>query len=245
MKMIKARAQSAMEYLMTYGWAIIIILVVLGILYLLNVFTPNSLIGSTCTPQFKYLCQIPALAVTGQLSFLFGQNTGATEYNLAFACTAASNISTGQPYVAGGGNPWEYLNATGVLKTSYLATDAYTLFTNRQVYITGLTCYDQNGMALKENVLLNLPVAEFAGAALPVKSPGSTTTSTSTSIIASPSLAVGTPFVGTVWLKYTNSPGLANTTTNPYIVTQAASISTRVASSQTSSASTTTVLRVG
>ena len=229
-----------MEYLMTYGWAIIIILVVLGILYLLNVFTPNSLIGTTCTPQFKYLCQIPTLAVTGQLSFLFGQNTGATEYNLAFACTAASNVSTGQPYVAGRGNPWEYLNATGVLKTSYSATNAYTLFTNRQVYITGLTCYDQNGVALKENVLVNLPVTEFASAAVSSGSFSTTTTSISTSTIAPPGLAVGTPFVGTIWVKYTNSPGLANTTTNPYIVMQAASISTRVASSQTSSVSTTT-----
>ncbi len=33
-----ARSQSAMEYLMTYGWAILIIAVVLGVLFQLGVF---------------------------------------------------------------------------------------------------------------------------------------------------------------------------------------------------------------
>ena len=33
-----AKAQSAMEYLMTYGWAILIVAVVLGALYSLGVF---------------------------------------------------------------------------------------------------------------------------------------------------------------------------------------------------------------
>ncbi len=36
------KAQSAMEYLMTYGWAILIIAVVLGALFSLGVFNPNS-----------------------------------------------------------------------------------------------------------------------------------------------------------------------------------------------------------
>ena len=39
------RAQSAMEYLMTYGWAVLIIAVVLGALYQLGVFNPNNLSG--------------------------------------------------------------------------------------------------------------------------------------------------------------------------------------------------------
>ncbi|MEM3202167.1 MAG: hypothetical protein QXY21_00685, partial [Candidatus Micrarchaeaceae archaeon] len=36
------KAQSAMEYLMTYGWAILIIAVVLGALFSLGVFNPMS-----------------------------------------------------------------------------------------------------------------------------------------------------------------------------------------------------------
>ncbi len=243
----KTRAQSAMEYLMTYGWAIIIILVVLGILYLLNVFTPNSLIGSVCTPQFKYVCQSAVLASDGQLSFLFGQNTGSTEYNLAFACTASSNVSSGQPYVAGGGNPWEYLGADGSLSNTYSQTNAYVLYTNKFVFINGITCYDINGIALKGSaVISNGHVLESYGAILG----GGTTTTTTTTIAALTSvpsgLAVGTPFTGTIWLKYTNKPGLANTTSNPYIVMQTATVSTRISSSQSSSTtSTTTTVLLG
>ncbi|MDE1855812.1 MAG: LamG domain-containing protein [Candidatus Micrarchaeota archaeon] len=43
--MAKLRAQSAMEYLMTYGWAILIVAVALAALYQLGVFNPASLQG--------------------------------------------------------------------------------------------------------------------------------------------------------------------------------------------------------
>ncbi len=36
------RLQSAMEYLMTYGWAILVIAVVLGVLYSLGIFSPSN-----------------------------------------------------------------------------------------------------------------------------------------------------------------------------------------------------------
>ena len=38
----KRKAQAAMEYLMTYGWAIIIIIIVAAALYYLNVFSPPT-----------------------------------------------------------------------------------------------------------------------------------------------------------------------------------------------------------
>jgi hypothetical protein len=37
-----SKAQSAMEYLMTYGWAILVIAVVLGVLYSLGIFNPSN-----------------------------------------------------------------------------------------------------------------------------------------------------------------------------------------------------------
>ena len=47
--MLNKKAQSAMEYLMTYGWAILVVLIALGALFYLGVFsprTPNSCVGS-------------------------------------------------------------------------------------------------------------------------------------------------------------------------------------------------------
>ncbi len=76
------RAQSAMEYLMTYGWAILIIAVVLGALYSLGVFSNVSSIPNSCIPQPGFLCSNPVLSTNGIITFTVGQ---ATSYNFASA----------------------------------------------------------------------------------------------------------------------------------------------------------------
>ena len=43
------KAQSAMEYLMTYGWAILIVIIVAAALYALGVFNPSTLTGQRST----------------------------------------------------------------------------------------------------------------------------------------------------------------------------------------------------
>ena len=79
--MEKIKAQSAMEYLMTYGWAILIIAVVLGALFSLGVFSGSSMLGTSCIAASGYLCQNPVLSTSGTLTFTFGQNIGAPVYN--------------------------------------------------------------------------------------------------------------------------------------------------------------------
>jgi hypothetical protein len=64
-----------MEYLMTYGWAILIIAVVLGALFSLGVFSGTSLLGTTCIASSGYYCSNLVLH-GGTLSFTFGQSTG-------------------------------------------------------------------------------------------------------------------------------------------------------------------------
>ena len=50
---MRNKAQTAMEYLMTYGWAILIIIVVIAALYAMGVFTtPGGTIP--CSPCFTY-----------------------------------------------------------------------------------------------------------------------------------------------------------------------------------------------
>ena len=40
--MMNRKSQSAMEYLMTYGWAILVVLIALGALFYLGVFNPKT-----------------------------------------------------------------------------------------------------------------------------------------------------------------------------------------------------------
>ena len=46
------KGQAAMEYLMTYGWAILIVIVVVGALFTMGVFNTKSPV--VCSPCFNY-----------------------------------------------------------------------------------------------------------------------------------------------------------------------------------------------
>jgi len=81
-----------MEYLMTYGWAILIIAVVLGALFAIGVFSGTSFLGTaSCVATSGYLCQNPILlpatsnAVLVTLTVVMGQNTGTNVYNAFFS----------------------------------------------------------------------------------------------------------------------------------------------------------------
>jgi len=81
------KAQSAMEYLMTYGWAILIIAVALAILYQLGIFGGSSaLLGTSCLAATGYLCGSPQLNTAGNLIVQFGQ-VGQTVTVTGIACT--------------------------------------------------------------------------------------------------------------------------------------------------------------
>ena len=43
------KGQSAMEYLMTYGWAILVIIIVIAVLFYIGVLNPRNVTPSTCT----------------------------------------------------------------------------------------------------------------------------------------------------------------------------------------------------
>ena len=90
----KLRAQSAMEYLMTYGWAILIIAVVLGALFSLGVFSSASLIGTSCVALPGYYCANPVLA-SNTLTLTIGQATG-TSYSgvTAYIVPSGSTLNT-------------------------------------------------------------------------------------------------------------------------------------------------------
>ncbi|MCL4380784.1 MAG: hypothetical protein M1331_01990 [Candidatus Marsarchaeota archaeon] len=64
------KAQSAMEYLMTYGWAILIIAVVLAALYMLGIFNSSTFVKTFCEFTSSSLgCTNPELLANGSLNF--------------------------------------------------------------------------------------------------------------------------------------------------------------------------------
>jgi hypothetical protein len=129
------KAQSAMEYLMTYGWAILIIAVVLGALFSLGVFSSSNLLGTACIAYSGFECTNPLLH-NGVFTATIGQSTGTswTSTNLIFIGS-------------GGGTPTEAsFNAFGTNSITCppdtvsggLSTGSSTTFTTYN-YLTGAT----------------------------------------------------------------------------------------------------------
>lgn len=91
------KGQSAMEYLMTYGWAILIIVVVLAALFYMGVFTPSP--GESCkfAPGSALACKSFKIynQTTGISAFLIVDNLGGQKIIIdGMYCTQAAALPT-------------------------------------------------------------------------------------------------------------------------------------------------------
>jgi len=99
---MRNKGQTAMEYLMTYGWAILIIIVVVAALYAMGVF---SIKGSvSCSPCFSYFAFVDYSQTAAILRVRNGART--IEINSVVSApdagtTATINCPTGTPCDAG------------------------------------------------------------------------------------------------------------------------------------------------
>ncbi len=88
------RAQSAMEFLMTYGWALLVLLVVVAVLFYVGVINPKNAQTNTLffTPGFSaYSFRVGN--GTGSLELDFGQATGKSVMVTAIYCSQNSSAA--------------------------------------------------------------------------------------------------------------------------------------------------------
>lgn len=74
--MSSKKGQAAMEYLMTYGWALVALVAVIAALMATGAFNPSYLIAEECTLQ-------PDLACTGHLLYLDTGGTPQFEFRIS------------------------------------------------------------------------------------------------------------------------------------------------------------------
>lgn len=87
-----SKSQSALEYMMTYGWAILIIVIVAGVLYAMGIFSPSSSASTTVT-GFSGLGSVTAQCyANGLLRIQLGNSIGNT-INIT-GISATSNSET-------------------------------------------------------------------------------------------------------------------------------------------------------
>jgi hypothetical protein len=111
------KIQSAMEYLMTYGWAILIIAVVLGVLFQLGVFSSSSFSVRAPPGACQVVRTSVATSLVGQCSGLLPQYVG-----IFNGQSGKVNLPAGQALL--GANP------TSGTFTLWASTSAYPIGTN-------------------------------------------------------------------------------------------------------------------
>lgn len=72
--MRKRNAQAAMEFLMTYGWALLVVLVVIGALWYMGVLNPESNVPDQCNLGSGFTCAGAATYNDGRFGFTTNQN---------------------------------------------------------------------------------------------------------------------------------------------------------------------------
>ena len=85
------RAQVSLEFLTTYGWAIVLLVAIAAVLFWLGVLNPRSVVTSTCALPGDLGCKGYALNLDGKLLFDMGQSTGKSIRVDSLRCTQETN----------------------------------------------------------------------------------------------------------------------------------------------------------
>lgn len=84
-----SKSQSAIEYLSTYSWAIVIIAISLSALYALGLFSPSAFVNNECIFPADFSCINNFLYSNGTLVLNLGQSTPFAINVTAVGCNSA------------------------------------------------------------------------------------------------------------------------------------------------------------
>ena len=144
-----AKGQSALEYMMTYGWAILIIVIVAVILYSMGIFNPRASVTAASSGFSPFAASAAVCSSSGTLTVAFsvgGLPNGASSANIKGASyTSGSGISP----------------AAESASTTFPLTAAVGSSFN--VTFSGVTC--NSGVAFSASGTLNYSVSSAAGTA--------------------------------------------------------------------------------
>lgn len=95
-------SQSSMEYLMTYGWAVLIVAVAIALMYSLGVFSPRVERTGVCVPYPGFSCTSPVLYPNGRLTTEIGSAAlGSQPVTIsAIGCSNTTSAPSSIPYLS-------------------------------------------------------------------------------------------------------------------------------------------------
>jgi hypothetical protein len=116
---MRSRGQAAMEFLMTYGWAVVVMLVVIAVLFYLGIFSPSTTAPDVCVLPAGFSCHGFQVVDGGDFTLDLGQATGRPILVERIACSANENPTN-----------WEDFD--------------YRLKSGRNYMFTGITCFKED-----------------------------------------------------------------------------------------------------
>ncbi|MDD9953829.1 MAG: hypothetical protein OXR66_05835 [Candidatus Woesearchaeota archaeon] len=90
------RGQAALEFVTTYGWALLIILVMIGTISYFGVLKPSSLVPNSCTVGAELSCADYAMANDGTMSLQLKQGVGKSIYIQSMVCSYKDQAEAGE-----------------------------------------------------------------------------------------------------------------------------------------------------
>ena len=146
--MMGLKLQAAVDFLMSYGIALIIIIIAVAVIYKVGVLNPTAA-PVMCLPSPGFACGLFAINRTGSLSIYLSQATGGPITVHGIACSSAINGSSNNPAF---GNIYVTANS------AYYPYNAYP----NNALLNGITIYSGSGYNFKANCYNNAGIASGA-----------------------------------------------------------------------------------
>ena len=137
--MINRKGQAALEFLMTYGWAILVVLVAVGALAYFGVLSPDKFLPAKCTLSSGLGCvdhRVQGTAGTGGVGLITVRLTNSLGFDVSSVVVKAGGCgfdNTSSPTMANGASATFTINCSAgpllgskynaQLNVSYLVTD--------------------------------------------------------------------------------------------------------------------------
>lgn len=137
------KAQAAMDFLISYGVAILIIAVALYVIFRIGIFNP-TVVPTYCNPAPSFLCNLATINTSGVLTLSFAQATGGAINITGIACSSVVNNTNNGP-MYGNIHIKNYKSAPQFYPSNALQNGVELYSSN--VTIVNVYCYSGSGIA--------------------------------------------------------------------------------------------------
>ena len=112
------KGQSALEYMMTYGWAILVIVIVAAVLYSLGIFSPASSVGTGSTGFAPFTASASNCTTSGlEIAFTVGGTPGGAPVAITGGSITSATGLTPESYTTA--TPSGSVNSGSVIKVLF------------------------------------------------------------------------------------------------------------------------------